>query len=296
MVGVSVACVRRLAAGAGVRRHRGAARARRHLDPLRLAEGTRRRLTRSVAVATGLTVLVLLGFLFASSWYGPHQSRPVPGSLSVKLGARQWWWRIEYPGKTPSETVVTANELHLPAGRTVVLTLGSVDVVHSLWIPELSGKRDLIPGRVSDLVIRAERPGVYRGQCAEFCGAQHAHMGLLVFVEPPATFERWLAAQRAPARAPETELERHGARVFASASCPLCHAITGTTASSGNGPDLTHLGSRTSLAAATLPNTRAELSAWLRDPQAAKLGNHMPPNGFTKPDLDALLAYLEGLK
>jgi cytochrome c oxidase subunit 2 len=255
------------------------------------------RRTRVVGAAVALTVLTLLGLLAKSVAAGKALTT-LAGSASVKVRvtAHQWWWQLEYQAEPPSQMVTTANELHIPVGQPVLLELQSRDVIHSFWVPALHGKRDLIPGHPSTTYIRADRPGVYRGQCAEFCGAQHANMGLLVIAEPPAQFQAWLEHARLPAPPPSTELARRGQEVFLGGPCVLCHAVAGTRAAASNGPDLTHLGTRLTLAAGTAPNVRGYLAGWILDAQGIKPGAHMPSLGLPPPDLQALLAYLETLQ
>jgi cytochrome c oxidase subunit 2 len=259
---------------------------------------TERRMTRAVGGAIGLTVILLFVLLVASIATGRSIS-PLSApkdALEVAVVGHQWWWQFEYADPDPSRIVSTANELHIPVGRAVKLRLTSRDVIHSFWVPNLNGKMDLIPGRNADTWIQADRPGVYRGQCAEFCGHQHAHMALEVIADPPERFAAWLAAQRQAAPLPASPLAQRGQQVFLSSSCPLCHAVQGTTAGSGVGPDLTHIASRRTLAAGTLPNNRGNLAGWILDPQSIKPGNRMPPTALSPADLEALLAYLESLR
>jgi cytochrome c oxidase subunit 2 len=244
----------------------------------------------TVSLATACTVavlLVLLGLDISVS----RATTAAPGrdALRVVVTGHQWWWEIRYGG------VVTANEIHVPVGRTVVLELRSNDVIHSVWPISLSPKLDEIPGKNNSLSLRAERPGVFRGQCAEYCGHQHAKMAFLVVAEPAGSFERWLQAQREPAAPPADDLARRGQQVFLS-TCALCHTVAGTPASGRAGPDLTHLAGRATIAAGTLPNTRGNLAGWILDPQAIKPGAYMPPSQLAPPDLHAVVAYLETLR
>jgi cytochrome c oxidase subunit 2 len=259
--------------------------------------GTERRVTRWVGGATAVSAVILLGFLVASVATGNSlSSLASPRALEIDLTGFQWWWRVEYADPTPSQRVITANEIHIPVGRPVHLRLASRDVIHSFWVPELHGKRDLIPGRNSELWLRADRPGVFRGQCAEFCGWQHAHMALLVIAEPEDRFAAWLESQRQPAAVPATASQQRGKAVFESQACPLCHAIQGSGASASAGPDLTHLAGRRTLAAGTLLNSRGNLAGWILDPQSVKPGNRMPAVSLGSDDLQALLDYLEALR
>jgi cytochrome c oxidase subunit 2 len=169
-------------------------------------------------------------------------------------------------------------------------------VIHSFWIPQLNRKIDMIPGRRNRVFLYAEKPGRYRGQCAEFCGLQHAHMAMYVYADPPQRFRAWLAAQARPQTAPAAATARRGERLFMQNQCASCHTIRGTSAAGLVGPDLTHVGSRTSLAAVTLPNTPQQLAAWIREPQHFKPGNRMPDLGLSPADSQALAAYLRGLR
>jgi cytochrome c oxidase subunit 2 len=259
-------------------------------------EGERRRF-RAVAAAAVATVVILFGLLVASVATGREiASLHAKQALTLDLVGHQWWWEVQYQQPDPSQSFVTANEIHIPVGRPVLVKAASRDVIHSLWVPNLHGKRDLIPGRVNAIWLEADRPGLYRGQCAEFCGYQHAHMALDVVAEPADRFDAWVAAQRQPAAAPATELAKRGAAVFQSLPCPLCHTVAGTGANGMNGPDLTHLASRRTIAAGTLPNTRGALAGWILDPGSAKPGTTMPPTPLDPDDLGALLAYLESLR
>jgi cytochrome c oxidase subunit 2 len=203
---------------------------------------------------------------------------------------------VRYQDPAPSRSFSTANEIHIPVGRPVELTLRSIDVIHSFWVPNLHGKKDLIPGQVNTLLLQADRAGVFRGQCAEFCGLQHANMALHVVAEPQEQFAKWQAQQRRPAPEPANDAQRRGREVFMASSCVLCHKIGGTMAGGVTGPDLTHVASRLSLAAGTLPNTRGHLAGWIVDPQMHKPGNNMPPNLLSPGDLQALLSYLDTLR
>ena len=218
------------------------------------------------------------------------QAAPAAQALDVTVRGRQWWWEFRYP----SLGVVTANELHLPAGRPVALSLEGPDVIHSFWVPQLGGKRDVIPGRVNRLTLVPERPGEYWGQCAEFCGASHANMGLRVFVDTPEAFARWLAAQRATPAEP-AGLAAEGKALYARRACVGCHTIRGVSAGV-LGPDLTTFGSRTTLGAGLLPNTIENVTAWIHDPGAIKPGVKMPPLGLTEPQARAIATYLTGLR
>jgi cytochrome c oxidase subunit 2 len=254
-------------------------------------------LTRAVGAAVAATVVVLLVLLAASVWTGRATGAVHASSaVTIQVIGHQWWWEIQYDDSIASRRVVTANEIHIPTNRPVVLEVTSRDVIHSLWVPNLQGKRDLIPGYTTALWIEADHPGVYRGQCAEFCGLQHAHMAIDVIAESDADFERWQEAMRQPAQEPSEGPTRRGRDVFMQARCAGCHAVKGTDANGQLAPDLTHLATRGSLAAGTLPNTHDHLAAWIRDPQSEKPGNQMPPNAFSPDDLNALVAYLESLR
>jgi cytochrome c oxidase subunit 2 len=216
---------------------------------------TERRLTRAVIAAVTVTVLVLFVLLvvdFSTSRALAALSASHP--LKIKVTGHQWWWETRYDDPTPSQIVITANELHIPVGRPVLLELTSHDVIHSFWVPNLHGKTDLIPGYVTSTWLQADRPGVFRGQCAESCGHQHAHMAFLVIAEPPTQFSAWREAQRRPAEQPADAMQQRGQQVFLSSSCMLCHTIGSTPAGGKLGPDLTHLASCQPLAAGTLPN------------------------------------------
>jgi cytochrome c oxidase subunit 2 len=221
------------------------------------------------------------------------QNRPVVG---IELVANQWWWDVRYHYDDPSRNIRTANEIHLPAGVPARIALKANDVIHSFWVPNLAGKQDLIPGRINDIVLMPRRIGHYRAQCAEYCGLQHAHMALDVIVESPADFRRWEAAQEQPAAAPATPLAQAGYTYFMTRECSTCHMIAGTTAGASVAPDLTHVASRKTIAAGTLPMNRAGLYAWIADPQGVKPGNNMPKVGLNADELHAVAAYLETLK
>jgi cytochrome c oxidase subunit 2 len=254
-------------------------------------------LARAVGIGIGTTVLLLVGLLVASVWAGRAiGSLHASSALTIEVIGHQWWWEIQYDDAVASRRVITANEFHIPTNRPVVLKVTSRDVIHSFWVPNLQGKRDLIPGYTTALWIQADRPGVFRGQCAEFCGLQHAHMAIDVIAESDADFERWLDAMREPARDPLDGAVRRGRDVFMQARCAGCHTVRGTVAAAQVAPDLTHVATRSSLGAGTLANTREHLAAWIRDSQSVKPGNQMPPNAFSPDDLEALVAYLESLR
>jgi len=258
-----------------------------------------RPLSRALLVWTGAVVLALAGLTLASYLTDRASARDVPRGermLTIEIVANQWWWDIRYRFPDSSRDVRTANELHLPAGVPAMIQLKSNDVIHSFWVPNLAGKQDLIPGRISDIALVPRRIGVFRGQCAEYCGIQHAHMALDVTVESEADFRRWLALQRRPAPAPATPLQQAGHDYVTTRECSVCHAIAGTPASGQVGPDLTHLRSRRSIAAGTYPMTRGHLYAWIADPQSAKPGSNMPVVGLDAAELHAIVAYLETLK
>jgi cytochrome c oxidase subunit 2 len=253
-------------------------------------------LARNVGLAVGATLLILLGLLTASVRTGHALAAAPNDPLKIRIVGQRWWWQIEYVDPLPSKLLTTANELHVPVGRDILLELTSRDVIHSLWIPGLQGKRDLIPGRVTTLHFKAERAGVFRGQCAEFCGLQHAHMGMVVVSEDPERFKAWLEHSRSNASEPSGAAEQRGKLVFLSSTCPMCHTIEGTAARARVGPDLTHVGSRSTLAAATLPNEREQLAAWVHDAQRFKPGTPMPAHRVPDDDLGALVSYLTSLR
>ena len=216
--------------------------------------------------------------------------------LSVTVTGNQWWWDIVYNSADASKTLRTANELHLPLGVPTRILLDSSDVIHSFWVPSLGGKQDLIPGRENDITIVPTRAGIFRGQCAEFCGVQHAHMALVVVVEPYADFIKWWDHQLQPAPMPTTPLAMAGYKYVTTGPCSSCHNIGGTTANGTVAPDLTHLASRRSLAAGAMPMSEGNLYGWVEDPQSLKPGVRMPTIGLEPDQLHAVVAYLETLK
>lgn len=270
------------------------ARQRRPSDDL---PETEQRLTRTVNIAVGVTVITLVAFAVSSVVAGRGLTSPLgAGAITIDAIGHQWWWEFQYRDVSPSEFVTTPNELHIPVGVPVVIKAMSRDVIHSFWVPNLHGKRDLIPGQVTNFWIQADRPGVYRGQCAEFCGHQHANMAFVVVAESMGKFQTWIAHQRRGALEPGTTLQHRGRQVFLDSPCVMCHTVRGTAAGSRVGPDLTHIGSRMTLAAGTLPNTADHLAAWVGDPQAVKPGNRMPPTPLSADDREALLSYLRSLR
>jgi len=252
---------------------------------------------RSVVLAVAASTALLLLLVVASVWTDRALARlPLEHAVNLQVTGHQWWWEIRYEGSPESQTFTTANELHVPVGRPVVIRLLADDVIHSLWVPNLSGKKDLIPGRTATVTFQADRPGIYRGQCAEFCGFQHAFMAFEVIADPPDRYEAWAALQRQEASEPGEGPARRGKEIFLGSTCVMCHAIQGTDASALRGPDLTHVGGRTTLASGTLPNTDEDMKRWIRNPQQLKPGVNMPASSLADADLQALVAYLRGLK
>jgi cytochrome c oxidase subunit II len=270
------------------------ARRRRPSDDL---PETEQRLTRTVNIAVGVTVITLVALAVSSVVAGRGLTSPLgAGAITIDAIGHQWWWEFQYRDVSPSDFVTTPNELHIPVGVPVVIKAMSRDVIHSFWVPNLHGKRDLIPGQVTNFWIQADRPGIYRGQCAEFCGHQHANMAFVVVAEPMGKFQTWIAHQRRAAIEPATTLQQRGRQVFLDSACVMCHTVRGTSAGSRVGPELTHIGSRMTLAAGTLPNTADHLAAWVREPQAVKPGNRMPSTPLSADDREALLSYLRSLR
>jgi cytochrome c oxidase subunit II len=245
-----------------------------------------------VAIAVVLMGLNVGYGAATAGWSGRPTGVELGNGADVEIVGHRFWWEIRYR----REGFVTANELHIPVGRPISLSLTSIDVIHSFWVPQLHGKMDLTPGHTTYLVLEADRPGVYRGVCAEFCGVQHALMGFLVIAQEDEEYEAWLERQAQPAAEPETEQAQLGLQVFFDAGCAACHAIAGTEAEGRLGPDLTHFGSRRTIGAATLPNTRGHLGGWIVDAQTIKPGNLMPPMRVDSGELLALLEFLEGLE
>ena len=251
----------------------------------------------ALVVAFGIvipvTCLVIL-FFIADIGVVKATSAPKPGQtkLNVTVIGHQWFWEVRYPGTK----AVTANEIHIPVNTGVNVRLESADVIHSFWVPELNKKVDMLPDHPNHLLLDANRVGVYRGQCAEFCGLQHANMSMAVYVDPPARFRAWLANMSRPLPPPASPDARAGEQVFQRNQCASCHTIRGTSANGRIGPDLTHLESRQTLAALTIPNTKAYLGAWVSDPQHFKPGNKMPGLNLSGRQFQQLLTFLQGLR
>jgi cytochrome c oxidase subunit II len=215
-------------------------------------------------------------------------------AMRIEVTGEQWWWRVAYGGVTP---IASANEIRIPVGRPVAFTLKAADVIHSFWVPSLGGKVDMIPGRTTHLRLSAQRPGIYRGQCAEYCGGPHALMAFAVIAMPTGEYDEWLAHEAAPARAPSNEREQHGERLFVAAGCGACHAVRGTPAAGTIGPDLTHIGSRRSVGIDTLPLTSENVVRFVTNGQHVKPGNPMPEfRILSAEEAAAVAAYLLSLR
>jgi cytochrome c oxidase subunit 2 len=248
-----------------------------------------------IYIGVGISSAVLLGcIVWTLVTISAIASPAGADALTIHVIAHQWWWEVHYV--TPSgPSFTTANEIHIMVNQPVRIELASDDVIHSFWVPQIAGKMDVIPGQTNITWLQADKPGTYRGQCAVFCGAQHAHMALLVIVDKPKQFQAWWNRQRKPAPMPVSADARHGQQVFG-ARCAACHTVRGTDAGGIVGPDLTHLMSRHTLAAGTLPNNRGNLAAWISDPQGVKYGSRMPNLMLSPSDLSAVVAYLDTLK
>jgi cytochrome c oxidase subunit 2 len=259
---------------------------------------TERRATWIVGGAIGATVLLLFVMLI-SSFITSHRTAVLADSASLKINVygHEWWWEIEYPNEEqPYRIVRSANEIHVPVGTVVDIHGTSRDVIHSFWAPNIHGKKDLLPGYWNDLTLEVDKAGTWRGQCAEFCGLQHAHMAFNIIAQSREDFEHWYLAQLKPANEPQTAQTIHGREVFLSYPCVMCHTIRGTTASANVGPDLTHIAGRSTIAAGTLVNNTGNLTGWIANAQSIKPGCRMPPNPMPANDLNDLVAYLETLR
>lgn len=242
---------------------------------------------------TVLSALLIYTFLAASDMVQVQ----APPAARIEVSGELWWWRVKYLDESGRTIVETANEIRIPAGQPVDLELVSNNVIHSFWVPNLAGKMDMIPGRVNRLRLQAKAPGVFRGQCAEYCGAQHAKMAFYTVAQTPHEYADWLAVQAQPAHEPDSELLRRGQTLFLNNRCGLCHSIRGTPANGLLGPDLTHVGSRLSIGAGILPNGQGTIAGWIASSQHLKPGNKMPTfNQFSGEDLRTLSSYMESLK
>ena len=265
---------------------------------IRVRESHSRRAANLLIIGGGVVApTVTLGALIA---YGMPLvptvlSSPPEAGLSVHVTAKQWWWRIQY--RNPGGLVETANELRLPVGQRIELQLSSPDVIHSFWVPSLAGKMDMIPGRLTRIALEPTRVGVFRGACAEYCGASHALMAFSVVVMEPQEFRAWLEAQARPADSPQDPQAARGEAAFVTHGCTACHTIRGTPAAARIGPDLTHVGSRLRIGADTLPNEREAIVRWIRETDRIKPGVHMPAfRALGTDELSALAAYLSTLQ
>jgi cytochrome c oxidase subunit II len=240
-----------------------------------------------------IPVVILAGLLGLSIFGHISLARPAePPAVVVEVIGHRWWWEVRYP----DEGIVSANEIHIPVGRPVEIHLTSRDVIHSFWVPQLSGKLDLVPGETNSMWLQANEPGIYRGICAEFCGLQHANMQFMVVASNEATFQEFLDRERQDAPEPQDEETLFGQQVFLGSSCVYCHTVRGTNATGELGPDLTHIASRLTIGAGILENNRGNLAGWIVDPHTFKPGNLMPPTNLTGAELQALLSYLDTLR
>lgn len=240
-----------------------------------------------------IPAIILLTILGATLWILNDMATPVSAAEeTITVTGHQWWWEVEYP----DHGFTTANEIHIPVGKEVHFKLTSADVIHSFWVPSLAEKVDMFPGKTNNLVLKADNAGEYRGQCAEFCGVQHAHMILRIFADPEDTYTTWINDQQADAKAPDSDLLKQGEQVFLKNACLACHTVGGTDAKGKVGPDLTHLASRSHIGAGMLENTRGNLAGWIVNNQSLKPGNTMPDFAMDPKDLQALIAWLESLK
>jgi cytochrome c oxidase subunit 2 len=262
-----------------------------------------RRMAKVVIGAVIASIVVLFVLLFVDFFAGRSiyalndQNTGEANPVTIKVTGHQWWWQVDYENQAePSKMMTTANELHVPIGRPVKLTLQSSDVIHSFWVPNMHGKKDLVPGHPTEMWLKATRRGTFRGQCAEFCGLQHAHMRLTFVAETPEQFAQWMQVSSSDAPPPTTDPLQHGRDVFMTNQCIMCHTINGTNARGTVGPDLTHIASRPTLAAGAIPNTRDHLAVWIANPHKIKPGVRMPATLLPANDLEALLDYLELLK
>jgi cytochrome c oxidase subunit 2 len=259
--------------------------------------GQREGISESMVLVFGVAIpaVTLIALFGASDVYLVGQTsspNPRTTAMTIDVIGHQWWWEVRYPGTT----AVTANEIHIPVDTRVNVVATTADVIHSFWVPQLNRKIDMIPGLSNRILLYSNRTGAFRGQCSQFCGFQHAHMAMWVFVQTKAAFRSWLATMAVPARAPTMALARAGERDFLADGCASCHQLRGTGATATVGPDLTHVASRTTLAGATIPNTPRELAAWIHDPQTIKPGDRMPDLGLSWAQVYELVAYLDGLK
>jgi cytochrome c oxidase subunit 2 len=243
-----------------------------------------------------IPLVILIGvFAVTAATLSRTSHAPQRARFMIEITGHQWWWEVRYPSPDPQQNIVTANEIHIPVGEPITLRVQSADVIHSFWVPQLQGKIDVIPGQTNTFWIRADSAGVYRGQCAEYCGIQHTHMAIQVVAEPRAQFESWVAQQQRPAGAPSDSLASAGRDAFEHQACALCHAIQGTGAHGRMGPDLTHVASRMMLAAGTIPNTPGHLAGWIMNSQTIKPGNDMPQMYLDGATLHEIMAYLATL-
>jgi cytochrome c oxidase subunit II len=246
-----------------------------------------------VAIGGGLVpAIILVGVMIYTVSVQRALSMPSEPALRVQLIGHQWWWEVRYP----DEGVVTANEVHIPAGTPVLFELTSADVIHSFWPPQLQAKMDMLPGQTNTTWLTADQPGVYRAQCAEYCGLQHAHMGLMIVAEPEQQYAAWIQGQRENAPRPADPVLKQGEQVFLGSACVYCHTIRGTVATGKIGPDLTHIATRQTIGAGILPNNVGNLSGWIVNSQTIKPGNQMPPMYLNGDDLNAVVAYLQSLR
>ena len=245
-------------------------------------------------IGVGLSIVALLVTVVWTVKVLAEISRPPAGpAITIEVTGFQWWWQVRYLSSQSDRQFITANEIHIPVGQPVRLRLIGGDVIHSFWVPQLAGKMDAIPGQTNETWIEAERPGIYSGQCTEYCGLQHAHMGLLVVADPPEQFAHWWTHQLAPPD-PSSDQAQTGQRAF-QVHCASCHAVRGTEAAGTLGPDLSHMMARRTLAAGTLPNTDSMRAHWISDPQSVKPGALMPAPAASARELSAINAYLRSL-
>jgi cytochrome c oxidase subunit II len=263
-----------------------------------LAEDPKLRTKQMLVIgSTVITVIILLGLIVTDASTDRklfHRSDSKP--ITIEITGHQWWWEVRYDDPHPANVFTTANEIHVPVGKEVLFLLKSTDVIHSFWAPNFHGKKDLIPGHPATTFFVADHAGVFRGQCAEYCGHQHAHMRFVIVSEPQDHFYAWLSNQRKPSVQPATQTQRWGQHLFMSGPCIMCHKISGTSAAGLVGPDLTHIGSQKMIGAGTMINSKDHLAQWIWNAPAVKPGILMPPNPMTKDDLNALSEYLESLK